>query len=198
MFGDVLPEAVGEPSAKLEAAAERLAGVGALPPRREAAPIAIARTVMTRVAEILDIPVSDVLVGAWRMRSALLTAARETADKPGLERDVTLKGYSFSWHHDADIDVTFDRATIVTVIVSVSADVDVVGLAAVLKGGRLTRITSGEATASVSVRATTKGAAPVGLPIAEEKRTMPIVAEVALPHGGLPLVDQATAPSARE
>ncbi|HEY7173884.1 MAG TPA: hypothetical protein VH442_03115, partial [Micromonosporaceae bacterium] len=73
-----------------------------------------------------------------------------------------------------------------------------VGLAAVVEGGRLTRITSGEATASVSVRASSKGAVPVGLPIAKDEGSIPVVAEVALPHGGLPLVDPAAARLARD
>jgi hypothetical protein len=190
LFGDVLPGNVGPPAEKIEAAAERLTDAGAVPQRREAPPAAIARTVMSKVADVLDFPVNDVLVGAWRTRSALLEAARETVGKPDAHKEVTLKNYSFGWDHGVDVDVTFNHKTIATVSVVAAISVDITGLVAVVRNGRIAELTSGEMTVSASLTVSSNTVVPLSRPLAEGKRTLPVLAEVTLPNGGLPLVHQ--------
>ncbi len=183
VFGD------GSTAQAVEQAAERLAGAGAVPARPQAPPLAFARAVMTRVADLLNIEVSDVLVGAWRTRSAILDAARESVRTPNVAHPVTVRSYTFPWEHDADLEVTLNRTTLATLTITTSVEFSATALAAVLYNGRLTAVTGGDCVVGAAVRVSSRTAVPLNAPLAHGERKLPLAYELSLPAGGLSLVD---------
>jgi hypothetical protein len=193
LFGDVVPTQAGSLSQTVDAAAQRLADAGAFPQRDDAPPIALARTVINKVVELLNTEVGQVVVGAWRTRSALLVAARESLQQPGTHREVTVQSFSFPWEYAVDVDLTLNRVTIATASFSVSAAVEVTALAATIHDGRITRLSSGELTISAALWVTSRTAVPIGVPLAEGDRTVQLAVELVLPGEGLSLVDRSNA-----
>jgi hypothetical protein len=187
LFGDLVSGPAGATVQKIEEAAERLVGVGAVPPQGEATPLFIARGVMTKVADLLNMEISDVVVGAWRTRSALLKAARETLAKPGTYRQVTLKTYGFDWDHEVDVDVSLNGSTIATVTFVVTVDLEVTALAAIVHNGYLSKVNGGDATITATLRANSQAPARVGIPVAQGQRQFDLRYEIALPGAGIPL-----------
>jgi hypothetical protein len=193
LFGDVIPTQPGSLSQKVEAAAQRLADAGAFPQRDDAPPIAMAATVVNKIAELLNTEIGQVVVGAWRTRSALLTAARESLQQPGTYREVAIQSFAFPWEYAVDLDLTLNRVTIATVSFSVSAAVQLTLLAATIHDGRITGLSSGELTISAALRVTSLTAVPIGVPLAEGNRTVPLTVELVLPGEGLSLIDRSAA-----
>ena len=181
----------GATALKVEEAAERLVGVGALPPRQEATPLSIARGVMTRVAELLNLDVSDVIVGAWRTRSALLAAARESLRQPDTYRQVTVQTYGFGWDHEVDVDVRLNGSSIGTVTFVVTVEVEITALAAIVHNGHISKVSAGDGTVTAALRAA--GATPVegSVQLAHGQRQFDLRYELTLPGHGIPLVDGA-------
>lgn len=190
LFGDLIPAQSGATVQKIEEAAERLAGAGAVPQRAETSPVAMARVVLTKVADVLNVPVSDVLVGAWRTRSTLLEAARESLKQPGTVRQVAVTSYAFPWDYSMDVDVTLNGVAIATVSVTTTVELSVLTLNAFVQNGRITRISSGDIVIATGLHLTGSTAVPVEVPLAHGERKLPLIYEVPLPADGLSLVDQ--------
>jgi hypothetical protein len=186
LFGDLDTVTAAQ---QLDEAAQRLASAGGVPNRREVAPAAIARAALTRVSELLDIEVSDVLVGAWRTRSALIKAAKETRKKPGVHQQVTIRSYAFPWDFGVDFDVNLSGKKIGTISFLAGVEIDVVGLAVVVHNGSIVGVVSGEVKVGASLRIGSRTAVPVSLPLAQAERKLPLSAELTLPAGGLALID---------
>jgi hypothetical protein len=104
---------------------------------------AAAKAVLQRVQEKLHIDVRDLLMQAWRTRSALRQAARETLDTPGLVRKVTLKTFAVPWSHGMELDVRLNGKHLATVTVAVHVELEVTALVAVVQKGRLTAVEGG-------------------------------------------------------
>jgi hypothetical protein len=111
---------------------------------------AAAKAVYERVRSKLHIDVRDLLMEAWRTRSALLAAARETVEAPGLVRKVTLKSFAVPWEHGMDLDVRLNGKHIASVTVGVRVELEVTALIAVVQTGRLMAIEGGTYKASAS------------------------------------------------
>src|SRR6185436_30243 len=131
----------GQKGAEAEQAAERLAGQ--LATRAEAPSPVIARTALSRVSQLLNIEVADVVVGAWRTRSALLKAAHETVAQPGLQRQVVIKSFSFPWDYEMDTEVTFNQAAIATLTFVLAFEAELTAVSAIVKAGRIIRLEGG-------------------------------------------------------
>jgi hypothetical protein len=111
---------------------------------------AAGKAVLERVREKLRIDVRDLLMQAWRTRSALRKAARETLDTPSLVRKVTLKTFAVPWHHGMELDVRLNGKHIATVTVGVLVELEVTALVAVVQKGRLTAVEGGTYKVSAS------------------------------------------------
>lgn len=192
VFGDLIPGPAGQAAGEVERAAERLAGAGLVADQPQAPAAALARAVMTKVAQLLDIEVGDLLVGAWRTRSALLDAARETHARPGLRREVSIRDYLMPWEYEADVDVVVGGRTVSTLTAAVTLELTVTALAAVVEAGRLTALTAGDALArgELRIRCSTPEAEH---PVAERERPVDLHRELRLGGGGVALVDEARA-----
>jgi hypothetical protein len=90
---------------------------------------------------------------AWRDRSALLTAARETRATRGLKRRVRLRYYYLPFWHDFDADITLNGVTFATIPMSLGLDLGVTGLDVTIQDGRVSRIRGGWATVTASLSA---------------------------------------------
>jgi hypothetical protein len=186
LFGDANSAAASQ---LLDDAAQRLANAGGVPNRREVAPAMIARAALTRVGELLDIEVSDMLVGAWRTRSALIKAAKETRRKPGVYQQVTIRSYAFPWDYGVDFDVHLSSKKIGTITFLAEVQVEAVGLAVVVQNGSIVGVVAGEVAVSASVRIGSRTTVPLSVPLAQGERKLPLGAELILPAGGLALID---------
>ncbi|GAA1400787.1 hypothetical protein [Catellatospora coxensis] len=188
VFGELIPGRPGQAAGELEAAAERLAGAGLVADQPQAPAAALARAVMTKIAELLDIEVSDMFVGAWRTRSALLTAARETRDQPGLRREVSIRSFTMPWEYEADVDVVVGGSVVTTLTAAVTLQLTVTALAAVVEAGRLTALTAGDSTArgELRVRCSSPEAEHT---VVEREQAVDLRQELRLGGGGVALVD---------
>ncbi|GAA1360081.1 hypothetical protein GCM10009661_03260 [Catellatospora chokoriensis] len=190
VFGELIPGKAGEAAGQVAAAAERLAGAGVVADQPQAPAAALARAVLTKVAELLDIEVSDVFVGAWKTRSALLTAARETHATPGLRREVTIRSFTMPWEYEAEVDVVVDGSVVTTLTAAVTLQLTVTALAAVVEAGRLVALTAGDTTArgELRVRCSSPEAEHI---VAEREQAVDLRRELRLGGGGVALVDGA-------
>ncbi|MEV4412017.1 hypothetical protein [Catellatospora sp. NPDC049609] len=190
LFGELLPGEAGAAAREVEQAAERLAGAGLVTDQPQAPAAALARAVMAKVSQLLDIEISDVLVGAWRTRSALLAAARETHAQPGLRREVSIRSFTMPWEYEADVDVVVGGRTVSTLTASLTVRLTVTALAAVVEAGRLTALTAGDAVADgeLLIRCSSPEAEH---PVARGERPVDLHRELRLGGGGVALIDEA-------
>ncbi len=184
LFGELLPGEAGAAARE----AERLAGAGVVGGGPQAP--ALARAVLAKVTELLDIEVSDVLVGAWRTRSALLSAARETHAQPGLRREVSIRSFTMPWECEADVDVVVDGRTVSTLTAAVTLRLTVTALAAVVEAGRLTALTAGDTVAHGELRVHCS-APEAEHTVVERERPVDLHRELRLGGGGVALIDEA-------
>ncbi|GAA1602096.1 hypothetical protein [Catellatospora bangladeshensis] len=192
LFGELLPGEAGAAAREVERAAERLAEAGVVGEGPQTPAPALARAVLAKVTELLDIEVSDLLVGAWRTRSALLAAARETYAQPGLRREVGIRSFTMPWEYEADVDVVVDGRTVSTLTAAVTVQLTVTALAAVVEAGRLTALTAGDAVAHGELRF--RCSAPEGEhTVVERERPVDLHRELRLGGGGVALIDEARA-----
>jgi|KBSSwiStaDraftv2_1062776.scaffolds.fasta_scaffold1167283_2 hypothetical protein len=111
---------------------------------------ASAKAVFERVRAKWNIDVRDLLMEAWRTRSALKTAAQETLDTPGLVKKVTLKSFTIPWEHGMDLEARLNGKHIASVTVGVQVQLEVTALIAMVQSGRLMAIEGGMYKASAS------------------------------------------------
>jgi len=188
LFGEVISGPTGTVARKVEEASERLAKVGSIPRPGEVPAVTFARGVMTKVAGLLNVKVSDVMVEAWRVRSALLKAAHETVANPGTYKQVTVKNYAFPWDHELDVDVTWNSSTIATVTFVVGVTVEVTAVSAVVHNGHLTSINGGKGVVRVVLRVKSSKTGAVSVPVAKGDRQFDLSYEMQLAGEGIPLV----------
>jgi hypothetical protein len=199
LFGEVMSGPTGELARQGEEAARRLVAAGALPARPAAANVA--RAVVRKVGELLDIEIGDVLVGAWRTSSALLDAARRTRAEPGTSEDVTVRTYTFGWDTESDVDVTLNRSTVAGLTFLTIAQAKVTALAVTVHNGHITGLHNGDLDLSAEVRcqisairtssagiATATRFPGSGTTLAQSSRTLDLRHELRLPATGIPLL----------
>ncbi len=186
----------GELADQTEQAANRLVEAGAVPGGNN-----VAQAVVRKAGELLDIEISDVVVGAWRTGSALLDAARQTRAEQGTSQEVTLHTYSFGWDQESDVEVNVNRFTIAEMTLLATTQADLTALAVTVHNGCITAVHHGNLDVSADVRVrinamrTPKGDTasatrlPLGgLTLAEGSRTVDLRYEVRLPAAGIPLL----------
>jgi hypothetical protein len=129
-------ELFGSAAGEVEAA-EHLAASGAV-----SSP-AVCQAVVSKLSQVLDFEVSDVLLDAFRIQSRLLTAARETHAQPGTLQRVTMKTYELPWEHQLELDVTVSGKHLVTVTAGLRLNLEVTALVAIVQRGELTDLEGG-------------------------------------------------------
>jgi hypothetical protein len=147
--------------------------------------VSIANTAVSAVAEALEFEVSDVLVWAWKTRSALLAAARETHATPGLVHDVTVKTYAVPWDYEMQLDVLLNGVRTATVAFVLSISLEVTALAVTVQDGMLTSVKAGRFKASALLQAE-------GRILAQREMTFDLAVEVEV-GDGIPLIPEAIA-----
>lgn len=183
LFGNGSPK-------KLEQAGERLARVDAVPPRSEATAEMICQAVLSKVSELLNIEIGDVLVEAWKTRSALLNAARETHAQPGTTQQVTLRTCAVPWDHEMDVDVVLNGVQLVSLTFLLSLELEITALAAVVQGGRLTAVTAGDGRANATLRVKDQSPLHQDVAVAQGERPIDLRYEVRI-GDGIALIEQA-------
>lgn len=139
-----------------------------------AAPILLAQ-----VGRQLEFEVGEVLVQAWKARSALADAARQTLAEPGTVRRVKLALYGLPWEYEMDFEIRLSGKRIATVTVQVGLDLEVTALNATVQRGRLVTIDGGhyKVTATLSIH---------NLPLLSRERTFSLPYELKV-GDGIPL-----------
>jgi hypothetical protein len=138
--------------------------------------VSIAGATVSAVSQALDFDVSDVVVWAWKTRSALLEAARQTQATPGLMREVTVKTYALPWDYVMHLDVLINGVSTATVKFVLSIALEITGLAAVVQNGQLVAVNSGRCKASAVLEAE-------GRTLAERQMVLDLPAEVKIGEG---------------
>jgi hypothetical protein len=167
----VLYEAGGEED--LRRAADETGADGAmdrqlheLPPGLRAAARDQAITIL---AGILEMPLVDVLVAGWRRWETLAAAARRTLEAPGETEIVELADHEITSTHRPHIDVDVDGYRVARIDLEIELALQLHGVTAVVRAGRLTALRSGRAEvgAKVSIEGVqvTEASRPVELPI---------------------------------
>lgn len=103
---------------------------------------AVQAEVRRRADEMISAPVVDRLVAAWREYSALLEAARETAEHPGIAKLVDLASTEITSTNTWTVDVSVG-VPIVSIDFTLTLVFTLHAAVATVRGGRLTRIGDG-------------------------------------------------------
>jgi hypothetical protein len=103
-----------------------------------------APVLLAQVGRQLEFEVGEVLVQAWKARSALADAARQTLAEPGTVRRVKLAVYGLPWEYEMDFEIRLSGKRIATVTVQVSLDLEVTALNATVQRGRLVTVDGGQ------------------------------------------------------
>jgi hypothetical protein len=150
--------------------------LGEVPARARAV---VAKEVGRVGAEILDLSLGDVLLGAWSGWTAVRDATRESRDDPATPRVVDLARHVIDWTHRPYVDVLVDDVPVCRVNLTVELKFTVAGITVVIRAGRIAEVRSGdvELTATVTVE---------GTQVARCKKRLDIGAAISLgeqPHG---------------
>jgi len=172
-------------------AAQQLAASGAIPVSQGYTTNAVAQQMMTVVGSALDIPVSDVLVGAWRTRSALHRAARESVGMPRVYRMVSLHSCRIPWDNIIDVGVALNGAAIVSATFTARMDFRISALAAIVQNGCLTGFNSGAITVTAQLLVQMHQPVQVSLIVAEAEATLDLGPEFRFGGRGISLIPEA-------
>ncbi|WP_020520275.1 hypothetical protein [Catelliglobosispora koreensis] len=165
--------------------ARAVTGVASALPVQEVPPETAARAVLARVAGLLEFEVTDVLVQAWRARSALADAARLTLAEPGTVRRINLAVYAIPWEYEMEFDLRLAGKALTTVTVSVGLDLEVTALTASVQRGRLVSVDGGQYNVAATL-------AVQGIPVLAKERVFALAYEMKV-GSGIPLTDGAAA-----
>ena len=113
----------------------------------------IAREVGALADELLDLNVSDVLIGACRTYGTLIEAAHRTLARPEGEEVVSLAAHRVTSHYSPRIDLFLDDARIHTFELELEITLQLTGLETVVRAGEMISLRSGrsQATATLSL-----------------------------------------------
>jgi hypothetical protein len=121
------------------------------------------------VQEMLDIPVTDVLVGAWNRSRDLWAALQTTTESPNATMLVPLLAHTITSEHRPYVEVTKGEVPIARLVFPLKLEFRVEGVALRIRQGRISEILGG----TIKVKATLKfgdfvlfdkALAPIGIP----------------------------------
>jgi hypothetical protein len=102
-------------------------------------------------ARLLDLPLGDALVSAWRTYGALVSAAERTFAVPGSEEVVVLATHRVTWSCDPHLDLLVDGVRVTTLDFELAVTFDLEGVVAVVQLGNLVALRAGECTITASL-----------------------------------------------
>jgi hypothetical protein len=118
---------------------------------------AVDAEIAAAAARLLDLPLGDALVSAWRTYDALVTAAERTVAVPGSEEIVVLATHRVAWSYDPHLDLLVDGVRVTTLDFELGVTFDLDGVVAVVRHGELVALRAGQCTitASLTLQGTT-------------------------------------------
>lgn len=107
---------------------------------------AVDEQVSSLLAGLLDLDLGSVVIAAWRKHAALVVAGRATAADPVIEQVVDLAAHRISSAYRPFVDVHVGSVRVARIHLELSLTLDVTGLAAVVRQGRLVALRGGPCT----------------------------------------------------
>jgi hypothetical protein len=111
----------------------------------------VAREVGALADGLLDLNLSDVLVGACCTYGTLIEAGRRTLVRPGTEEVVCLAAHQVTSHYSPRIDVFVENARIHTFELELEISIHLTGVEAVVRDGGMISLRSGRCQAAASL-----------------------------------------------
>jgi hypothetical protein len=103
-------------------------------------------------AALLDRDIGQVLLDAWAAHRALVAAGERTLTDPGGEEIVDLGPHQVTLDDEPEIDVVVNGSTIATITLTLSLEIQVKALTAVVRKGRLVAVTAGPFDVDASIK----------------------------------------------
>jgi hypothetical protein len=97
-------------------------------------------------AGLLDLDLGDVLIYGWRTHERLIKAAQETVRAPGREEVVQLGSHQVTWAKQPTVDLLVDGVRVHTFRFKLAITFEIDIATAVVKGGKLVALKSGDGT----------------------------------------------------
>lgn len=132
------------------------------------------------VASVLDVDLADIAVAGWRKHAQLTAAARHSLVVPGSEEVLDLAAHRVTSVHRPYVDLLVNDVRVAQIHVALTATLEVIGLVAVVRAGRLVDIRCGDVDVEASVTVHT-------IPVAARRRRMDVGVLIHL-GAGIPLV----------
>jgi hypothetical protein len=108
------------------------------------------RQLAAAIDQVLEVDLGQTLIGAWRTHSDLISAARTTRANPDRSETVTLAAHDVTASHHPYVEVVVNGLTLARLHWDLGIRLEVEGLVAVVRGGRLTELRGGGLGASVT------------------------------------------------
>jgi len=99
-------------------------------------------------AGLLDFDLGDALISGWRTHERLVHAAEETLRVPNRQEVVQLASHQVSWSKQPAVDLLIDGVRVHTFRFQLTLLIDIDVASAVIQGGKLVAIKSGDCTVS--------------------------------------------------
>ena len=109
------------------------------------------RQLVEALSDLLDLDLADVLIGAWRGWEELTAAAERTRRVPGLRTVVDLDRATFDVGREATVEISLDERIVQELPVRLDIELEVRALAAAVRDGCLTTISSGKCKATATL-----------------------------------------------
>ena len=121
------------------------------------------------VRDALDVPVTDILVGAWQRARELRAALETTTKSPHATVLVPLVGHTISSEHRPYVDVLVEGVALARLVFPVKVEFRLEGVVLRVSGGRITEILAGSVKAKGSLKfgdviLLEKALAPIAIP----------------------------------
>jgi len=111
----------------------------------------VERELAAAVAGLLDIDINEPLLAGWRAHSQLREAARNTAFDRAATQIVSLAAHRIDSSYQPRVDLFVDEVRVATVEVTIDLTVEVFGLLATVRGGRLVALHRGRCVAHLAL-----------------------------------------------
>jgi len=113
---------------------------------------AVVDGVARAVRELLDVPVTGILVGAWERARDLRTALHKTRESNGASELVPLLGHTITSEHRPSVEIMKDEVTIARLVFPMTLEFRLEGVVLRVSRGRISEILAG----TIKVKATMK------------------------------------------
>jgi hypothetical protein len=100
---------------------------------------------------VLGVEIGGALVTGWRRRTDLVSAGQRTVAAPGTEEIVVLQSHAVRWRYRPAVDVLVDGRRVTTIELALEVVYDVRGAVAIVRGGELVAVRSGDVALSATL-----------------------------------------------